>query len=86
MSQSGCTRQSNTISLTIGQISIASTSPATDILLPGETKTFTVTTDAAAPQFAWFRNNDPIPGSQPEQLYGYTKRHLQGHGYTDARL
>ncbi|PZO34700.1 MAG: hypothetical protein DCE86_01310 [Flavobacteriaceae bacterium] len=63
ISQSGCSRQSNTISLTIGQISIASTSPATDILLPGETKTFTVTTDAAAPQFAWFRNNDPIPGA-----------------------
>jgi gliding motility-associated-like protein len=63
ISQSGCTRQSNTITLTIGQISIASTSPATDILLPGETKTFTVTTDAAAPQFAWFRNNDPIPGA-----------------------
>ena len=63
ISQSGCTRQSNTITLTIGQISIASTSPATDILLPGETKTFTVTTDAAAAQFAWFRNNDPIPGA-----------------------
>ena len=63
ISQSGCTRQSNAISLTIGQISIASTSPATDILLPGETKTFTVTTDATAPQFAWFRNNDPIPGA-----------------------
>jgi uncharacterized protein YpmS len=63
ISQSGCTRQSNAISLTIGQISIASTSPATDILLPGETKTFTVTTDAVAPQFAWFRNNDPIPGA-----------------------
>ncbi|WP_306565805.1 gliding motility-associated C-terminal domain-containing protein [Flavobacterium lindanitolerans] len=63
ISQSGCTRQSNTITLTIGQISIASTSPATDILLPGETKTFTVTTDATAPQFAWFRNNDPIPGA-----------------------
>jgi uncharacterized protein YpmS len=63
ISQSGCTRQSNTITLTIGQISIASTSPATDILLPGETKTFTVTTDAVAPQFAWFRNNDPIPGA-----------------------
>ncbi|MEZ0006282.1 gliding motility-associated-like protein [Flavobacterium sp. 28YEA47A] len=63
ISHSGCTKQSNAIALTIGQISIASTSPATDIILPGETKILSVTTDAASPQFAWFRNGDPIPGA-----------------------
>ncbi len=63
ISQSGCTKQSNVIVLTIGQISVSSTSPATDIILPGETKILSVTTDATAPQFAWFRNGDPIPGA-----------------------
>lgn len=53
----GCTTQSNTLTLQIAIIAINSTSPATDIILPGQTKTITVTTDAAVPAYAWYRNN-----------------------------
>lgn len=53
----GCTYQSNAVTLQIAVIAINSTSPATDIILPGQTKTITVTTDAAVPTYAWYRNN-----------------------------
>lgn len=53
----GCTAQSNTLALQVAVITINSTSPATDIILPGQTKTITVTTDAVAPTYTWFRNN-----------------------------
>ncbi|MFD2601561.1 T9SS type B sorting domain-containing protein [Flavobacterium suzhouense] len=53
----GCTYQSNAVTLQIAVIAINSTSPATDIILPGQTKIITVTTDAAAPTYTWYRNN-----------------------------
>jgi gliding motility-associated-like protein len=52
-----CTKQSNTIALAVAQTSVSSTSPQTDFILPGETKTITVTTNAQSPAFTWFRNN-----------------------------
>lgn len=63
ISHSGCTRQSDAVLLEIGQINITSTSPLTDIILPGETKTITVTTDAVQPQYAWYRNDILIAGA-----------------------
>lgn len=63
ISHSGCTRQSDAITLEIGQINITSTSPLTDIILPGETKIITVTTDAVQPQFQWYRNDILIAGA-----------------------
>ncbi len=53
----GCTSQSNTIHIDIESISISSTNPSTDIILPGQTKALTVTTDALGPQYVWYRNN-----------------------------
>lgn len=57
VSLNGCTYQSNTLALQLSVIAVNSTSPATDIILPGQTKTITVTTDAVAPIYAWYRNN-----------------------------
>jgi gliding motility-associated-like protein len=51
-----CIVQSNTINLTIGAIAINSTSPDNDVILPGQTKTITVTTDAQGPVYSWTRN------------------------------
>jgi hypothetical protein len=53
----GCTFQSNALTLQVAVIAINSTSPVTDIILPGQTKIITVTTDAVAPTYAWYRNN-----------------------------
>lgn len=53
----GCTTQSNTLTLQVAVIAINSTSPASDIILPGQTKIITITTDAAVPTYAWYRNN-----------------------------
>ena len=52
-----CTSQSNTIHITTAQITIGSTNPAVAVILPGQTKIFTVTTNAASPQYTWYRNN-----------------------------
>jgi len=61
VTNTGCTAQSNAINLQIAQFSINSTNPAVDVILPGQAKTITVTTDAAAPQYAWYRNNVLLP-------------------------
>jgi len=55
-----CTSQSNTVNLQNAAIVVNSTAPATDLILPGQTKTITVTTDAVSPTYAWFRNNVPL--------------------------
>jgi hypothetical protein len=63
ITKGGCTAQSNTIHVTVIGITISSTNPATDVIIPGQTKTLTVTTSAAGPQYAWYRNNVVIPGA-----------------------
>ena len=52
-----CTSQSNTLNVTEAQIVINSTNLVTDVILPGDSKILTVTTDAVAPTYAWYRNN-----------------------------
>lgn len=68
VSNSGCTTQSNTITLEIAQINVSSSSPVTDIILPGETKVLTVSTDAVQPQYAWYKNNVLISGQTQSSL------------------
>lgn len=58
-----CMAQSNTVHLQLSAITINSTNPAVDVILPGQTKTLTVTTDAAAPQYTWYRNNGVLGGT-----------------------
>ena len=58
-----CTVQSNTIAITASSISVSSTNPAVDLILPGQTKPLTVTTDAVAPTYTWTRNGQPIAGT-----------------------
>lgn len=58
-----CVTQSNTIHVTVIGITISSANPATDVIIPGQTKTLTVTTSAAGPQYVWYRNNVAIPGA-----------------------
>ena len=60
---SGCTSQSNTIHIDIEQITVSSTNPVTDVLLPGQNKTLTVTTDALGPEYVWYRNSVVISGA-----------------------
>jgi len=68
VNNSGCTAQSNTISLQVAQFTINSANPAVDAILPNQTKTISVTTDAAAPQYAWYRNNVLLPAETAATL------------------
>lgn len=55
-----CSTQSNSIILEIGEVTVTPTTPITDIILPGEEKILSVTTDAVSPAFAWTRNGEPL--------------------------
>jgi len=60
-----CTVQSNTINISIETVTVSSTSPSTDVIIPGQTKTLTVTTTAQGPQYVWYRNNVALPQTGP---------------------
>ncbi|TYB74312.1 T9SS type B sorting domain-containing protein [Bizionia myxarmorum] len=57
-----CNSTSNSLSLVFGQINIFSSNPVADVILPGESKIITVTTDASNPAYEWFHNNVLITG------------------------
>ncbi|WP_129751573.1 gliding motility-associated C-terminal domain-containing protein [Flavobacterium beibuense] len=58
-----CTQQSNTISVVQDEITISSSTPALDLILPGQTKPLTITTDANGPQYSWTRDGVPVAGT-----------------------
>lgn len=58
-----CLAQSNVLVLVVSGISISSTSPNPDIILPGQTKTLTVSTNAGGPQYSWTRDGAPFAGT-----------------------
>ncbi|MBN8565196.1 MAG: gliding motility-associated C-terminal domain-containing protein [Flavobacteriales bacterium] len=57
-----CSSTSNTLNLQQNSITATLNLPATSIIIPGETKTITATTNAVNPTFEWFRNNAIISG------------------------
>jgi len=63
-----CEKQSNTIALGIASIAVTSTNPDFDIILPGEQKIISVSTNAVQPQFAWYRNGLPISGQNQNSI------------------
>lgn len=68
VSNGNCTTSSNNLSLVFGQINIFSNNPVTDVILPGESKTISVTTDASQPTFEWYKNNVLIAGETTASL------------------
>lgn len=58
-----CLAQSNVLSLTVSGITVTSTSPNPDIILPGQTKTLTVSTNAGGAQYSWTKDGAPISGT-----------------------
>ena len=63
-----CTAASDAISIQVSDFNLAAVTPLTDVIIPGSTKTLTVTTDAAAPQFVWYRNGIELPGQNSTSL------------------
>ena len=62
ISYGACSVTSNTLNLEQNSITAGLNLPATSIIIPGETKTLTITTNAVNPTFEWFRNNAIISG------------------------
>ncbi|WP_306351224.1 gliding motility-associated C-terminal domain-containing protein [Flavobacterium sp. '19STA2R22 D10 B1'] len=57
-----CEAQSNAIALQLTDIQASWDIAANTIILPGEQKTITVSTDAQSPEFKWFKDNVLITG------------------------
>lgn len=62
VSLGACSSTSNTLNLEQNSITASLNLPAVSIIIPGETKTITATTNAVNPSFEWFRNNAIISG------------------------
>ncbi|WP_299533650.1 gliding motility-associated C-terminal domain-containing protein [Ulvibacterium sp.] len=59
-----CTELSSSVTMTnIGAFTVTRDNPANMIILPGQTQTLSVTTDANTPTFQWFRDGSPISGA-----------------------
>ena len=62
ISYGACSVTSNTLNLEQNSITASLNLPATSIIIPGEIKTITASTNAVNPTFEWFRNNAIISG------------------------
>tara|TARA_R110000823_G_scaffold315691_1_gene450160 strand:+ start:156583 stop:161193 length:4611 start_codon:yes stop_codon:yes gene_type:complete len=58
-----CTTQSDTLTLEYGAISVSSSSPTNDFIIPGQVKELSVTTDAVQPTYQWYRDEIVINGA-----------------------
>ncbi len=63
LSHTGCTATSAAVNLVENSIAAELNYSGSTLLIPGETKTLSVTTNANNPQFQWFRNNAIIAGA-----------------------
>ncbi|WP_396172522.1 gliding motility-associated C-terminal domain-containing protein [Flavobacterium sp.] len=63
VSNGSCSSTSNTIDLQESTYTATLNVPATDVIIPGESKVLQVTTDAVQPTFQWFRNNVLLAGA-----------------------
>ncbi|SHI48394.1 T9SS type B sorting domain-containing protein [Pseudozobellia thermophila] len=64
-----CTETSAPVSITnAGAFTVTRTNSDNLVVLPSQTQTLTVTTDASSPTYQWYRNGTPIPGSDSASL------------------
>lgn len=63
ISNGSCSSTSNTINLQESNFTASLNVPATDVIIPGQTKVLEVTTTAVQPTFQWFRNNVLLAGA-----------------------
>lgn len=64
-----CTETSAPVSIAnAGAFTVSHTNAANMVLLPGQSTTLSVTTDANSPNYQWYRNTTEIPGSNDANL------------------
>lgn len=64
-----CTETSAPVSITnAGAFTVSSTNAANMVVLPGQTTSLSVTTDANSPSYQWYRNTTAVPSSNGASL------------------
>ena len=68
VSNQGCFFSSNEITLVGPSVSASIVGPSIDLIIPGQVKTISVTSNALAPTYTWYRNGGVIPGEVSSSL------------------
>lgn len=64
-----CTERSAPVNITnAGDFTVTRDNPADVVILPGQTTTLSVTTDATSPTYQWFRDGSPVAGATSSSL------------------
>jgi len=64
-----CVERSAVVTITnAGNFTVTRTNTANVVILPGQTETLSVTTDASSPTFQWFRDGNPVAGETSSSI------------------
>src|SRR5690606_16896935 len=67
-----CSFTSDTLSLELNDFNLIPDTPLQDVIIPGENKVLSVTTDALSPVFIWYKDGVVIPGASTSSIYANT--------------
>ena len=64
-----CVERSSAVTITnAGNFSVTRNNPANVVVLPGQNETLSVTTDASAPVYQWYKDGSPVSGATSSSL------------------
>ena len=64
-----CVERSSAVTITnAGNFTVSRNNPANVVVLPGQNETLSITTDASAPTYQWYKDGNPISGATNSSL------------------
>ena len=64
-----CVERSSAVTITnAGNFTVTRNNPANVVVLPGQNETLSVTTDASAPAYQWYKDGSPVSGATSSSL------------------
>ena len=64
-----CVERSSAVTITnAGNFTVTRTNPANVVVLPGQNETLSITTDASAPTYQWYKDGNPVSGATNSSL------------------
>ena len=64
-----CVERSSAVTITnAGNFTVSRNNPANVVVLPGQNETLSITTDASAPTYQWYKDGNPVSGATNSSL------------------